>query len=249
LPLDSSIVPFAGIRLGGLDPAVDQALTKVIKSSVGVDLNNPANILDTNIVTERTLFDQFVNRVTDQTISGAKTFNSTVTTKGHLVLDGTVLNSGDIFSAGGNDGLFGIYNTRNSGDIRLVAKNATGSENITLIANHGGVQINGSLNVTGDIAAFFTPSDRNWKDNIAPLTDSLSKVCAISGNRFDWNEKSDYSGTDVGLIAQEVRDILPEAVAEREDGHLSVSYIKIIPLLVEAIKELRNEVENLKKSE
>ena len=249
LPLDSSIVPFAGIRLGGLDPAVDQALTKVIKSSVGVDLNNPENILDTNVVTERTLFDQFVNRVTDQTISGAKTFNSTVTTKGHLVLNGTVANSGDIFSAGGNDGLFGIFNTRNSGEILLVAKNATGSENTTLIANHGGVQINGALNVTGDIAAFFTPSDRNWKDNIAPLTDSLSKVCAISGNRFDWNEKSDYSGTDVGLIAQEVRDILPEAVAEREDGHLSVSYIKIIPLLVEAIKELRNEVENLKKSE
>jgi hypothetical protein len=248
-----------------------------------------------------------------------------VTTGGSLVLNGTATYSGDILSAGGDDGLFGIYNTRNSGDIRLIAKNSTGSDNASLIANHGGVQvngtliangmatitsagltingtnndadgdiwstggsdkifvlhnisnggvtrfalkntdgslinqtlvlnyagatINGALNVTGDIAAFFTPSDRNWKDNIAPLTDSLSKVCAISGNRFDWNKKSDYSGTDVGLIAQEVRDILPEAVAEREDGHLSVSYIKIIPLLVEAIKELRNEVENLKKSE
>lgn len=266
LPFNEQTVPFAGIRLGAVN---GQDITKIVNSSLGVNFTDTAQILDTNIVTEKTLYNQFVNSVANQEISGLKTFNSTVTTLGHLVLGGAVANSGDIKSAGGDDKKFGIFNTANSGEILLIVKNSLGSDNATVAVTHGGATVdgtltvrgnttlgdsadtttvNGTLNVTGDIAAFYSASDRNWKDNISPLTDSLSKVCAISGNRFDWNEKSDYSGTDVGLIAQEVREILPEAVAEREDGHLSVSYIKVIPLLVEAIKELKSEIESLKKS-
>ncbi len=108
--------------------------------------------------------------------------------------------------------------------------------------------VNGNLYVTQDIFAFYSPSDRNWKDNITQIPDALSKVISISGNTFDWNEKSPQSGKDVGVIAQEVQKVLPEAVSEREDGHLSVSYQKLVPLLIEAIKELKEEIEDLKKS-
>jgi hypothetical protein len=106
--------------------------------------------------------------------------------------------------------------------------------------------INGDLNVTGDITAFYVPSDRNWKDNITPIEDSLNKVLSISGNTFDWNENSNRKGHDVGVIAQEIEKILPEAVVHREDGHISVDYQKIIPLLIEAIKDLKKDIDELK---
>ena len=69
-----------------------------------------------------------------------------------------------------------------------------------------------------------------------------------SGNTFDWNDKSDKEGSDVGVIAQEILEVLPEAVTTRDNGYLAVRYEKLVPLLIEAIKELKAEVEDLKAS-
>ena len=102
----------------------------------------------------------------------------------------------------------------------------------------------GVLSVTGDITAFWT-SDERLKDNIARIDDPLAKVLSISGNTFDWNEKSNKSGHDVGVIAQEIQAVLPEAVVERDTGYLAVDYHKIVPLLIEAIKDLAAKVEKL----
>ena len=73
----------------------------------------------------------------------------------------------------------------------------------------------------------------------------MAKVLSISGNSFDWNEKTSREGHDIGLIAQEVNEVLPEAVTERDNGYLAVDYQKLVPLLVEAIKELSSKVEHL----
>lgn len=51
---------------------------------------------------------------------------------------------------------------------------------------------------------------------------------------------------DVGVIAQEVQEVLPSAVVEREDGYLAISYDKLIPLLIESIKTLKQEIDTLK---
>jgi len=83
------------------------------------------------------------------------------------------------------------------------------------------------------------------KDNIAPIDDPLAKVLSISGNTFDWNEKSNKSGHDVGVIAQEIEKVLPEAVITRDNGYLAVDYHKVVPLLIEAVKELTAKVESL----
>ncbi len=83
------------------------------------------------------------------------------------------------------------------------------------------------------------------KDNITPIEDAISKVNKLSGNTFDWNDKARYSGSDVGVIAQEVQELIPSAVKEREDGYLKVEYTKIIPLLIESIKELSAKVKEL----
>jgi hypothetical protein len=86
------------------------------------------------------------------------------------------------------------------------------------------------------------------KDNIIPIPDALNKVISISGNTFDWNEKSEKEGSDVGVVAQEILEVLPEAVTTRENGYLAVRYEKLVPLLIEAIKDLKTEIDELKKS-
>ena len=155
------------------------------------------------------------------------------------------------------------------------------SENVAyyLMGNPGSLNGNGSANAstkfyfnpsasaiysTGDIVAYVS-SDRNLKENIKPIENALDKVSKINGVTFDWKDswlekhadESLESGiirkNDTGVIAQEVQEVLPEVVHEREDGTLGVKYEKMIGLLIESIKELkeqnnelRSEIEKLK---
>jgi hypothetical protein len=108
--------------------------------------------------------------------------------------------------------------------------------------------IQGRIDASNDIVAFST-SDRNFKENIIPITDALLKLENISGNTYDWKNEFEYihgfKGNDVGVIAQEIQKVLPEAVRERENGYLGVNYEKIIPLLIESIKELSAKIKEL----
>jgi hypothetical protein len=116
--------------------------------------------------------------------------------------------------------------------------------------NIAGAIITGStLRSTGDVVAYYV-SDSRLKENKAVLNNSLEKLQKIEAYSFDWKEVDDSictrRGHDVGLLAQEVREILPEAILERDNGYLSLDYIKMIPLLVSSIKELKAEIEILK---
>ena len=106
----------------------------------------------------------------------------------------------------------------------------------------------GELRATGDITAFYS-SDVRLKENIQPIENALLKVESISGNTYDWKVGFEtihsHTGHDIGVIAQEIQKILPQAVAERENGYLGVNYEKIIPLLIESIKELSAKVKEL----
>jgi hypothetical protein len=111
-----------------------------------------------------------------------------------------------------------------------------------------GLTINGAITATGDITAYYT-SDERLKENIQPIQNALSKVETISGNEYNWKEGFDEihtkKGNDIGVIAQEIQKILPQAVIERDNGYLGVNYEKIIPLLIESIKELSAKVKEL----
>jgi hypothetical protein len=107
-----------------------------------------------------------------------------------------------------------------------------------------GCSVTGELIVTGDITAFYT-SDQRLKENIFPIPNALEKVISISGNTFDWVQGSGKEGSDVGVIAQEILEVLPEAVTTRETGYLAVRYEKLVPLLIEAIKDLSTKVKDL----
>jgi hypothetical protein len=112
----------------------------------------------------------------------------------------------------------------------------------------------GRIDAGNDIVAFST-SDERLKENIKPLDNALDKVLKISGVGFDWKplteeEKKTIHGNeghDVGVIAQEVEEVLPEVVTTRDSGYKAVKYEKLVPLLIESIKELKKEIEELKK--
>tara|TARA_R110000772_G_scaffold111680_6_gene215768 strand:+ start:4306 stop:5193 length:888 start_codon:yes stop_codon:yes gene_type:complete len=104
----------------------------------------------------------------------------------------------------------------------------------------------GLIRATNDVVAYYS-SDKRLKDNIKPIEGALNKVCKLGGYEFDWNSKQDvYEGHDIGVIAQEVEAVFPELVTDRESGFKAVKYEKLIPALIEAIKELKAEVESLK---
>ena len=119
------------------------------------------------------------------------------------------------------------------------AFNLTG--HLSASGNISGSQIEAS----GDIIAFGS-SDRNLKDNIQPIENPLEKMEKIGGYTFVWNDKqSTYQGKDVGVVAQEIQEVLPEIVSGRANGYLGVKYEKIVPLLIESIKENTKKIKEL----
>ena len=115
----------------------------------------------------------------------------------------------------------------------------------------------GEIRATNEVTAYYS-SDARLKENVTPLADALSKLSQIRGVSFDWTQEHiDARGGedgffvrkhDVGVIAQEVEAVLPEVVADREDGTKAVKYEKMIPLLIEAIKDLKAELDEVKKN-
>jgi hypothetical protein len=110
----------------------------------------------------------------------------------------------------------------------------------------GGLTVTGSITATNDITAFAS-SDKRLKDNITPISNPIEKIQKIGGYEFDWNDKQDtYEGHDIGVIAQEIEEVLPELVQTRDNGYKAVKYDKIVALLIEAIKDQQKQIDELK---
>ena len=108
--------------------------------------------------------------------------------------------------------------------------------------------VSGEIRATGDIVAFYS-SDERLKENIKPIENALSKVESVSGNTYDWKagfeDIHSHKGEDVGVIAQEVEAVMPQLVTTREHGYKAVQYEKLAALLIEAIKEQQQHIDNL----
>jgi len=122
----------------------------------------------------------------------------------------------------------------------------------------------GTLQNTGDVIAY--ASDRRLKTNIVNIPNALNKICSINGVTFDWKldecAKWNFNPpkNDIGVIAQEIQEICPEAVtfapfdrdpvlgnfSKSGENYLTVKYEKLVPLLIEAIKEQQLQIEELK---
>ena len=129
----------------------------------------------------------------------------------------------------------------NDGAVELYHNNAKKFETIST-----GCSITGELRVSDDITAFYS-SDERLKDNILPIDDALTKVMRIGGYTYNWNEKSGKKGPDVGVIAQEVDMVgLPGIATTRDNGYMAVNYEKLVPLLVQSVRELNGKVDRMK---
>ena len=179
------------------------------------------------------------------TTVNATTINATtgaITTVNATTLNGAI-SSGQVTTALGFTPISSVTSSMVTTALGYTPVNKTGD------SMSGSLAITGSLTVTGDITAFFVaPSDARLKTDLAKIPDALDKVSKLNGYTFNWNEESgrDQTLREAGVIAQEVEAVLPEVVKTRGDGYKGVEYEKIIPLLIEAIKDLRAEVESLK---
>ncbi len=200
---------------------------RVLNSTQSVGVGNGSVVIDGGVSIAKDLF-----------VGGSVSITS-----GIVVSNG----SADFASVTGTDATFGNIQIAKTDDNTI--DTTTGNLKLSTVEDaiieiQRNTTITGILSVSDDITAFWS-SDERLKDNITPIDNPLTKVISISGNTFDWNDKSNKSGNDVGLIAQEIEKVLPEAVITRDSGYLAVDYHKIVPLLVEAIKELSGKVEAL----
>jgi hypothetical protein len=94
-------------------------------------------------------------------------------------------------------------------------------------------------------------SDRRFKKNITPLTGSLDKVMSLRPVNYEWRreefpDRGFGEGNKIGLIAQEVEDIVPEVVKKQGDGYYSVDYGRLTPILIGAVQEQQATIKELK---
>jgi len=139
-------------------------------------------------------------------------------------------------------------NINNITGITNVIGNTTVTGGLTITSD---TSVQGSIYCTNDIVAYYTPSDEHIKDNIKPIGFALEKISYLKGCEFKYNNQAPQhlqNKDSYGLIAQDVERVLPNAVDIRPNGFKGVNYEAIIPLLIQAIKELQKEVNELKSS-
>jgi len=152
---------------------------------------------------------------------------------------------------------FIIKSATNDKDIVFKGEDSDGGGTITALtldmSDEGHALFTGDISgsvirASGDVIAF-NSSDTRLKNDIYPIQEPLDKVNKIGGYTFEWNSRQQiHKGKDVGVLAQEVEEILPEVVVTRGDGYKAVNYEKIVPLLIESIKELKKKVEDIEKN-
>ena len=114
--------------------------------------------------------------------------------------------------------------------------------------------VNGAYSAYLNSSGTLTPSDERLKENVTSLTNSLSKVQQLRGVNFTWINQDRGTGNNIGFIAQEVEEVFPEVVGDgglpndenNEAPMKAVNYEKLVPVLVESIKELKTELDAAK---
>jgi len=122
-----------------------------------------------------------------------------------------------------------------------IFQNYAGADNAFTYLYNGGVVA--KVLTTG---AWQQLSDSDLKENISPLENPIEKIKAISGIKFTWKNTELSADEQVGVLAQEVEQVLPQAVSTNDEGNKMISYASLIPLLIEAVKEQQKTIEALK---
>ena len=212
-----------------IDGAVDMASTLAVAGAVTAN----AGVVVDNITIDGTEID-------------LSSGNLLIDVAGDIILDA---DGGDIILKDDGTEFGNIANS--SSDFQFVS--IVSDKDIIFRGNDGGSFVNaltldmsaaGAATFNNDVTAF---SDKRLKDNIETIPNALDKVCAMRGVTFTRNDNDGQPGT--GVIAQEMQEVFPVVVKENNDelNTLSVSYGNLVGVLIEAVKELKEEIEKLKK--
>ena len=170
------------------------------------------------------------------TLTGDVSGSATFTNLGNATLTATVANDShshsNYITSNANDTASGIYTFSNT---TAATSATTGAVKIS-----GGLGVGGAIYAAGDVTAY---SDDRLKTNIHEIENGLDKVMALRGITF---ERIADGSISTGVSAQDVHAVLPEAVAIDEEGLMAVKYGNLVGLLIEAIKDLKEEVNELK---
>ena len=182
-------------------------------------------------------------------ITGITSATETVTNTDTTYSAGTNLSlSGTTFNVSSNPSFTDVYvddQILSTGDTNTYLQFHTGDQWRVVVGGSERLEVKNSsphVLVTGDLNS---TSDARLKENVEPITNALSDVAQLEGVSFDWKD----TGTrGHGFIAQQVEPILPNVVqTDEETGIKSINYVGMIGHLVEAIKELKAEIEELKR--
>jgi len=236
-PASGTLTSCSGLPISGLTASTSTALG-VGSIELGHASDTTLARSDAGVVT--------IEGVEVVTLSRAQTLTSKTLTSPTLTTPalGTPA-SGTLTSCTGlslTTGVTGTLPVANGGT-GVTASTGTGSVVLSASPTFTGTVVAAAITATGDISAanFNSTSDISLKDNIQTIVNPLDKIIKLNGVTFNWKENQKPS---IGVIAQELEKVLPELVTQGEVK--SVNYNGIIGVLIEAIKELKKEVEELK---
>ena len=227
--VDGRDVALDGSKLDGIEAGADvnvaTNLTATAGTTAGPTINSSTG---TNVVIpSASATASGIITTAAQTIAGDKTFSGqTKFGAGSVTLPSITL---------ANDTNTGFY----SGGTDIIGITTAGTVAVTFGAT-GNAVFAGSVTAT----TLTETSDARLKENVKPLENALDKVLALEGVSYNLIAKPDNN--EIGFIAQEVNEIVPEIVNTDDEGMLSVSYARTVALLVEAVKTQQLQIENLK---
>ena len=238
-------------------PIVTASTSKCV--NLNADLLDGLSMLDSNWTTGASIVGRDSNGSTKvnvitatQFVGGSGAFAGGLTaTNSTLSGDNSINNltvTGTFQASGGLDGNATTCTTATNvlGGANHIPYNSA----LNTTTSSSNLQFDGTnLSVGGDITAF--ASDMRLKTNLEQIEGAVAKVCKLSGFTYEFNKEGLGLGLDsgrhLGVSAQEVQEVFPEAVATRPiDEYLTVKYEKLVPVLIEAIKELKAEIDTLK---
>lgn len=212
-------------------------LQNVVTSSSGVD---PVSYLSNQVTNLQQMVNYDLKQINVNAISNFNTspiqiYSDLNLSNAALTANGTAVGSGSTaISSIGTDPSGAILYI--GGSSLLLSQNGVSS---FFIGSDCNANFIGSVSATN----FITTSDARKKRSVAKITNYETILSSVNGVRFEWN---DTGVADIGVIAQDVFPVLPEAVFNSADGY-RVAYNKLIPVLIEAVKSLQERVKALER--
>ena len=205
----------------------------IVKGGVGIALNT--NMYGTLSVNDQTTLGGTTGAIvsSDGIVTVNNVTNSTNKDTGSLIVKGGVGISKNTYIDGE---LYANKNVTIANSKKLICATIESNSNSKVTFNH---DIELASNKTVTAHQFFAASDRNLKQNIVPIENALDKVCKMEGVHYEFI--SNPGVKKLGLIAQDVEKIIPEVVSENNEGTKGIDYAPIVGILIESIKELKEE--------